>query len=189
MNTDSETGDTNETRNFSHYRNTVFIPWIESLREHYAGYVPGMPGIPVPEELTCCSWCDGGGPQLKNIVSPEQMEIDKKHRIISNKHARASTAVQQGCDTCPVFNVLNLLSKSSTAEHLPMNGYKLVVKKAMNLAKEKGKFMYVVFNKAEKNIVLGSILYCMRHIVRTKSTDEVYTVCGMFGRSLLHTVS
>lgn len=141
--TDSVTGDTNETRNFAHYRNTVFIPWIESLREHYAGYVPGRPGIPVPEELTCCSWCDGGGPQLKNIVSPEQMEIDKKHRIISNKHARASTAVQQGCDACPVFKVLNLLSKMNTAEHLPMNGYKLIVKQEFNLARKKGKFIYV----------------------------------------------
>ena len=73
---DSETGDTNETIIISHYRNTVFIPWIESLCEHYAGYVPGRPGIPIPEELTCCLWCDGGGLQLKNMVSPEPQRTE-----------------------------------------------------------------------------------------------------------------
>ena len=55
------------------------------------------------------------------------MIIDKIQRIISNKHARAATAVQQGCDACPDFNTLNGICKVSTAENLPMNGYKLRV--------------------------------------------------------------
>ena len=59
---DNETGDTNETRSFTDFRNTVFISWIESLREQYAGCIPGKSGIPGPEELTRCSWLDGGGP-------------------------------------------------------------------------------------------------------------------------------
>ena len=115
---DSVTGDTNETKK---YRNTVCIPWIDKIREQYAGFVAGRSGIPVPEELTCCSWCDGEKPQLRNVVSPEQMIIDKIQRIISNKHATAATAVQQDCDACPVFNTLNGICKFFTAKNLPMN--------------------------------------------------------------------
>jgi hypothetical protein len=59
-----------EKHNFSYYRNEVFLPAVEQIRERYGGHIPGSE---IPDELTASSWNDGGGPQLAAIVDEEQM--------------------------------------------------------------------------------------------------------------------
>ena len=100
-----------DTRRFLHYQQHVFLPFIESLRVAYDGHIPGGA---VPEELTASSWSDGDFGQLAAITHEERMEEAAELRIVSSKHAAASSATQQMADLTRVFKLVNQLNKTTT---------------------------------------------------------------------------
>jgi hypothetical protein len=96
----NEDWDSAERRLFKEYNERVFYPFVRSVRQVDYNWDPTTP---VPDRLKCVAWCDGGIPQLQSIINNELQEKDKALKIDRNKHAAASSAVQQMADLCPIF--------------------------------------------------------------------------------------
>ena len=91
------------------YRKLIFHPFVEKIRKTCYGYDGNEECIPT--ELTAVSWCDGCGTQLNPITSENNMKIEKKLKIVCNKHSAARTAVEQAADTGSMFKSLKSLLK------------------------------------------------------------------------------
>ena len=67
---------------FKHYRESVLLPYIETIRKNYFQWVPGTR---VPDDLSCVSWVDGGMAQLQSIGDEHQQSIEVNLKIYSCK--------------------------------------------------------------------------------------------------------
>ena len=94
-----------------HYNDDVLVPFIESIREKL-GWTKGQP---VPDYLRCCSWFDGDIGQLQTMLFEAREAMDDFLNIVRNKHSAAATGTQQPCDLSPVFRLLKLMQKNTTA--------------------------------------------------------------------------
>lgn len=99
-------------KKFEHYNNEVLLPFIRSIREKL-GWKRGQP---VEGCLKCVSWSDGDIGQLQTLVYEAREALDEAENIIRNKHASASTGRQQPCDLSPVFRLLKLFQRDTTAK-------------------------------------------------------------------------
>ena len=97
-----------EQKNFEYYTNEVFLPWVKQLRIAFCDHTEGLP---IPDELTAVSHLDGGGPQLKAITDPAQLELEAKLKLLRAKHSAAATAAGQPCDKGHQFRRLKQLEK------------------------------------------------------------------------------
>lgn len=114
-----KTGDNSlDVRRFRDYRNTVFIPFVGSLRKAYNG-VEVDSGSKAPEGVTAVSYCDGDIPQVAAITDPVQMAKDALLRIISNKQNAARSAVEQAADLMKIFRFLKRMIKITTSSNIP----------------------------------------------------------------------
>lgn len=94
----------------------MLLPYIQTTRKNYFGWIPGTP---VPEDLSCVSWIDGGMSQLQAIVDGKQQEIEGKLRVYSCKQSASRTAVEQACDVSPFFRSLSKIQTSVTMNDMP----------------------------------------------------------------------
>ena len=91
---------------YKYYRDEVLIPFIQSTRKEYDGF-SNESNLPIPEDLTAVSLCDGDIAQVASIVD----DLDKfsKNEIIANKHSASRTRVEQAADTSKLFSMLKNL--------------------------------------------------------------------------------
>ena len=97
-------------RNFKNYRQTVLLPYIQTIRSNYFQWIPGTP---VPDDLTCVSWVDGGMSQLQSIIGEQQQQVEVQLKIYSCKQSSSRTAVEQACDVSPFFRSLHKIQKKT----------------------------------------------------------------------------
>ena len=125
---------------YKYYRDEVLIPFIQSTRKEYDGF-SNESNLPIPEDLTAVSWCDGDIAQVASIVD----DLDKfsKNKIIANKHSASRTGVEQAADTSKVFPMLKKLEDTYTvsdlsADQCPM---KRIVQQAFVKLHEEQRFL------------------------------------------------
>lgn len=158
-----------EQKNFLYYRNEIFLPWVQRLRQdvkkfhmYQAGSftevsldeVVGVNNSDSPVEVeraaeaeaeeigmegTAVSWFDGGISQLKTIKDNEQQVKENKLRIICNKHARGCSAIQQPCDVSPAFRTIKRMLKYLCQDDYPDNTYLRQMKVLINETLQKKK--------------------------------------------------
>ena len=105
-----------EQRSFEWYRTNVLFPFIELSRVKYYGWVTGTY---IPNDLTTCYWCDGANVQFNTIKSKRLKDVDKTKKVVTCKHSRSRTAVEQACDTSPIFRSIKVISQNITTESAP----------------------------------------------------------------------
>ena len=109
-----KTGDSSlDKRKHKLYRDKILLPFVERLRQFNDGYVTGTD---IPIELTVVSWSDGDLAQMAVTKDEEQMEINEKKRIISNKQSAARTGTEQGGDLWTGFRGMKRDTKITTCE-------------------------------------------------------------------------
>ena len=62
-----ESGESNDQKNHTTYRNTVMKDFVDRMRYKYTNCL-WKKGMLVPENATFVSWQDGHGPGLKAII-------------------------------------------------------------------------------------------------------------------------
>ena len=103
---------------YKYYRDEILIPFIQSTRNKYDGFFNEY-NLPIPEDLTAASWCDGDIAQVASIV--DDLEIFNKNKIIANKHSASRTGVEQAADTSKVFHMLENLEDTYTVSDLTVD--------------------------------------------------------------------
>ena len=78
-------------RRYKYYRDEVLKPFIQSTRKKHDGFFNEI-NLPIPEDLTAASWCDGDIAQVASIV--DDLEIFNKNKIIANKYSASRTGVE-----------------------------------------------------------------------------------------------
>ena len=88
---------------------------IPFIRANHA-LIGHVEGTAVPDELTAVTWMDGAHcPIAAAAVNEVSLEIEAKLKILSAKHAAATSATTQPCDLSPVFKVVKQAAKMGTA--------------------------------------------------------------------------
>ena len=72
-----------DQRNHVQYRNDVFLPWVESTREHYLRREGWKCGDDVDDDNWWVGCQDGHGPSLKAITDNDQMNFGGDNKSVS----------------------------------------------------------------------------------------------------------
>ena len=64
------------------------------------------------------------GPSLKTVTKESHLSKERVLKVLSCKHASASTAIQQAFDVYPLVIVVKLFTKKPTEQHSPAFGLK-----------------------------------------------------------------
>ena len=92
------------------YRETVYYPFIHSIRtKHYGMDDSKIDDVEVPASLTAVCWMDGCYGQLNLTTREDVLETEAKLKITCNKHSAARTAVEQAADVGPMFKLIKQL--------------------------------------------------------------------------------
>ena len=59
-----------EKNRYKHYRDKVFLPFVESTHSDYTNLEKGTV---IPADLQAVSWCDGDLAQIDNVVNEESL--------------------------------------------------------------------------------------------------------------------
>ena len=170
-----------EQLNFEWYRSNILLPFINVCREKYYSWEPNST---VPEDLTAVCWCDGANVQLNSIINEEQQEKDSISKIVTCKHSRSRTAVEQACDVSPMFRTLKAVARITTAENKPNHGLKGLVYNALKkLSAQK-----ILQLSSVKESALIDFLACYPTIM-IKSLTEDIVVKGFTQNGMLDTKS
>jgi len=103
------------------YLEFVLIPHITRIREQL-GFVRDAANNEIPDDMLAVSWSDGGQAQLKNTINSKTALIFKENKIVSNKHAAATSGVQQPCDLASTHKSQRALIQSFMAsDFMTMN--------------------------------------------------------------------
>ena len=84
-------------------------------------------GTYIPNNRTTCCWCGGANVWLNDINTEQLQDLDKSNKIITCKNSRDRTAVEQTCDTSPIFRSINTISENVTTDKSPRMGLKCIV--------------------------------------------------------------
>jgi hypothetical protein len=107
-----KTGDNSlDRRRHQHYRESVFLPFVEKVRNQWDNHVPGTE---VPEHLTAVSYCDSDLAQMAVVTDGAQMKINEEVRIVLNKQSAARSGTEQAADLCALFRLLKAHGKITT---------------------------------------------------------------------------
>ena len=104
-----------ESQVASLYRSTVYYPFIKKIRKDK--YKFDGNDVDIPDYLTAVSWMDGCSSQLKLITSPENMDFEKKKKIVCCKHSAARTAAEQAVDTGCMFKEMKRIINETENLH------------------------------------------------------------------------
>ena len=106
----SEIPASKEARVAQLYRETVYYPFIHSIRtKHYRMPESDSDDSEVPTNLTAVCWMDGCYGQLNLTTREDVLEKEAKMKIVCNKHSAARTAVEQAADVGPMFKLIKQL--------------------------------------------------------------------------------
>jgi hypothetical protein len=158
--------DSAERRLFKEYNERVFYPFVRSLRQVDYNWDPTTP---VPDWLKCVAWSDGGIPQLQAIVKDELQVKDASLKIDRNKHAAASSAVQQMADLCPIFRGIKQETRLVTAQ----NNYCSTLAEKLNDHFKKTKVLQIDSRKLKGAIDLLACLPSILSKVRSNNDANV----------------
>ena len=89
--------------------------------------------------------------------------MDSISKIVTCKHSRSRTAVEQACDVCPMFRSIKAISRITTAEIKPNHGLKALVHNAIKTL------------SADKIFQLSSVKKCSNRLsgLLPKNHDKV----------------
>jgi len=92
--------------------------------------------MPIPNETIWVSWQDRHGPGLKALTTNQQLNVDRKYKLVTCKHSSSATATTQACDVGTQFRTIKTLVKSTTEEILSNVGIKGLFIEQLNKLKE-----------------------------------------------------
>lgn len=98
-----------DTERYKYYRDTILFPFIKKLRVEYDNFNNGVSNLPIPDDLTVSSWCDGDLEQIRSIVN--DLEEYERNKVIGNKHSASRSGTEQGSDLTKTFMLLKRMQK------------------------------------------------------------------------------
>ena len=172
-----------ETKNFDYYRNKVYLPYIETLRQKYNKNFDVMDDN---NDDTVVSWYDGGPSQLSLLINEKTLQNNDERMIVSCKHAAASTAVQQAADVSPIFRSIRTISDKMTSIDMPNRAYKQNVHKIFKDAQKNG---LINLKPTAENAFIDHIVSCpdiFSRSINNKAILQGFLSNGMIDRKQLN---
>ena len=96
-----------ESRVAQLYRDTVYYPFIHSIRTN--NYRMDENTEEIPTNLSAVCWMDGCYGQLNLLTREEVLKKEAELKIVCNKHSAARTGVEQAADVGPMFKLVKSL--------------------------------------------------------------------------------
>jgi hypothetical protein len=95
------------------YLRHVYFPFLATILREEDGVEEGQD---VPVRCASAGWRDGDWPQIKALISTPIIALAEQFKHAVNKHAAASSLVQQPADLSPAFKILHQLAKMFTSD-------------------------------------------------------------------------
>ena len=134
-------------------------------------------GDTIPLDLMAVSWSDGDIAQIRNIVTPESLEVYRNNMITANKQNPQRTGTEQPADLTKCFPLLEYLQRGNSLENVPTERHpmKLLITAAFARLAKEGRLVL----KPTKSKALIDFISCQPQ-VSTKALTRDNIMHGFF---------